>query len=416
MSKKNKILVVVESIDVNDSSGTKGRVALIKNMIASGFEVTVLHYTQKELTISGANCKAINEPRFTWSFLMSRIQRYVFRWFKINIGELQEKLHGFSFTWINASKALARAVKLYDPEDFDMLWTMGKGTSFRPHAALLKCPQWHKKWYAYVHDPYPQHLYPRPYNFVEYGFKKKRYFFRDVTQQAKKIVFPSQLLKEWMQSYFVDIESKSVIIPHQLATRTIQKEAPMPSFFDSNKFNILHAGNLLDLRDPKPLVEAYMLFLEKNPEAQNDSALIFIGKPSTFDMYLKTSKNNVPSLFNSDGYVDFELVNMMQHKTSVNVILEAQSEISPFLPGKFTHCVAANKPILLIGPYYSECKRLLGQDYTLSFDFDQKEAIATAIAQLYQQWKNDKELLLDRPDLTDYVSVSYLEKTLKTLI
>ena len=415
MLKKNKILVLVESIDFNDSSGTKGRVALLKNMVAAGFEVTALHFTQKDIQLDGMTTISVPEGKSGYYFL-SRLQRYVYKWFGINIGDWYEQRSGFSFNWKVTVQAFVKALKRYQPEDFDMIWTMGKGTQFRPHATVLSLPQWHKKWYAYVHDPYPQHLYPRPYNFVEHGYKKKRYFFMAITEKAKHLVFPSELLKDWMQSYFVDIESKSVIIPHQLATRTLQKEAPLPSFFDSNKFNILHAGNLLDLRDPKSLVEAYTLFLEKNPDAQNYSALIFIGKPSTFDMYLKTSKNNVPSLFNSEGYVDFELVNMMQHKTSVNVILEAQSEISPFLPGKFTHCVAANKPILLIGPYYSESKRLLGQDYTLSFDFDQKEAMAEAITQLYQQWKGDKELLLDRPDLTDYVSVSYLERTLKALI
>ena len=32
-----KILVVIESLDVNDSSGTKGRVALLNSFIKSGY-------------------------------------------------------------------------------------------------------------------------------------------------------------------------------------------------------------------------------------------------------------------------------------------------------------------------------------------------------------------------------------------
>ena len=43
-----KILVIVDSIDVNDSSGSKANVALIQNLAACGFDVLVLHYTQKK--------------------------------------------------------------------------------------------------------------------------------------------------------------------------------------------------------------------------------------------------------------------------------------------------------------------------------------------------------------------------------
>lgn len=402
---------MVESLDVNDSSGTKGRVALLKNMVAAGYQVTALHYTQKDIQLDGITTIAVPEKKSKYYFL-SRLQRYCYKWFGVNIGDWYEKRSGFSFSWKGATHAFAKALKHYNPQDYDMIWTLGKGTQFRPHAALLKLPEWHNKWYAYVHDPYPQHLYPRPYNFVEHGYKKKRYFFIAVTEKAQKVVFPSQLLQEWMQSYYVAVADKSVIIPHQLTVEVVDDTIILPNYFDASKFNIVHAGNLLDLRDPKPLVEAYTTFLEKHPEAQQNSALLFIGKTSRFDTYLKTASTTTKSIYSSDGYVDFKLVNAMQHKASVNVILEAKSEISPFLPGKFTHCVAAHNPILLIGPYYSESKRLLGKEYPYSFDFDDVQHLADALAILYTKWKAKETLSLNRPDLLEYVSTAYLQKTL----
>ena len=102
----------------------------------------------------------------------------------------------------------------------------------------------------------------------------------------------------------------------------------------------------------------------------------------------------------------------MQQETTVNVILEASSEISPFLPGKFAHCVAANKPILLISPYYSESKRLLGEDYPYKFEFGQIDELTEAIEKLYQLWKNGKKVSLDRPDLESYLSENYLKEVL----
>jgi len=406
-------LVVVESIDVNDSSGTKGRVALLKNMVAAGFVVTALHFTQNDIQLDGITTVSVPEGKSGYYFL-SRLQRYCYKWFRINIGDWYEKRSGFSFNWKAAVQAFAKALKRYHPEDFDMIWTMGKGTQFRPHAAVLSLQQWHKKWYAYVHDPYPQHLYPRPYNFVEHGYKKKRYFFMAITEKAKLMVFPSQLLKDWMQSYFGLIEGKEMIVPHQIQ-EALETSATLPDYFLKDQFTILHAGNLLSLRDPKPLVEAYLLFLERCTEAREHSQLLFIGKKSSFDSYLQQVTKNNTSIFCSDGYVPFEHVYVMQKHAIVNVILEAKSEISPFLPGKFAHCVAADNPIFLIGPYYSECKRLLGTDYPFSFEFSKVSKIADALCEIYKQWKvAKKDVTLNRPDLEHYLSQGYLKEILET--
>ncbi len=409
-TKTNHIIALVESLDVNDSSGTKGRVALLKNMVAAGFQVTALHYTQKEIQLQGITTVCIKEPKSRFYFL-SRLQRYFYKWFKVNIGNGYEKRTGFSFNWKCAENAFAKALKSYNPQDFEMVWTLGKGTQFRAHHAILKSAQWHAKWYAYVHDPYPQQLYPRPYNFVPIGYKQKRYFFNEVTKKAKTMVFPSLLLKEWMQSYFVSITDKSIIIPHQIS-KMPTLETALPSYFDTDKFTILHGGNLLDLRNPEPVTRAYKKFLELHPEAAGVSQLLFIGKPGNYEAFFKGEQQVLPQLYASADYVPFEQVYAMQKETSVNIILEAQSEISPFLPGKFAHCVAANKPILLIGPYYSECKRLLGEDYPYSLEFKEIDAVAQALSLIYIEWQTKKELRLDRPDLELYLSESYLKKVL----
>lgn len=410
MSKIKKILVVVESIDVNDSSGIKGRVALIQNLVAIGHDVKVLHYTKKDIELEGVKSKTIKEKKIAFYYFCSRIQRIFTRYTKIDVSGFFEKRLGFSFTFLNDVNSFVEALQQEKIETYNYVFTLSKGTSFRPHAALLKLPSWHSKWLAYVHDPYPQHLYPRPYNFVEDGYKKKRYFFRDITLKAHKIVFPSLLLKDWMKSYYVDIENKYIIIPHQKSEKTSINDLSN-TFFNKEEFNILHAGNLLDLRDPKPLVQAFQIFLEEIPEAKKDSKLLFIGKKSIFSKYLNEQANNCKQLFVSDGYMNFEDVYAMQQLAEVNVILEAKSEISPFLPGKFTHCVSANKPILLIGPYYSECKRLLGNNYPYTYDFKQEHEISKALVTMYKIWKQDKDKnSLNRPDLLHYLSQKYLKE------
>ena len=412
--KQKRILVIVESIDVNDSSASKGRIAFIESFKKAGYLVTVLHYTQKEIKLPGIDCNLINENKTTLNYILSRFQRILFRWFKIDISKYVDSLFGFSFGFFNDVSSLSRALKYYNPDDFSMLWTFGKGTSFRAHGAVLKNALWYPKWFAFVHDPYPQHLYPRPYNFVEYGFKKKRYFFRSVIINAHRVVFPSMHLKQWMQSYYKAVEVKSLIIPHQMSSNNNFVKDVLPHYFDVSKFNLLHAGNLLDLRDPKPVVLAYEKFLFEMPSAKDDSMLLFLGKKSIFHDDLFSKQKDMPQLYISDGYVNFDEVYAIQQRASVNIILEATSEISPFLPGKFPHCVSANKPILLVGPHYSECKRLLGKDYPYTFDFNEVDKIKESIKSLYLNWKeNDNVLTLNRTDLVHYLSSDYLKEVIE---
>jgi hypothetical protein len=106
----------------------------------------------------------------------------------------------------------------------------------------------------------------------------------------------------------------------------------------------------------------------------------------------------------------------LQEQVSVNIILESKSEISPFLPGKFPHCVVANRPLLVLSPYYSETRRLLGSDYPYWSEADDENKIFLLIEQLYLAWKNKELNELNRLDLEAYLSISYLKNTLEELL
>jgi hypothetical protein len=408
-----KILVVVDSINVEDSSGSKANVALINNLALADFEVYVYHYTHKNIQLNGVSCTSIPEIKSSPSYFLSRFQRVLWRNFKINAAPFLESIFGFSFTFFNDTNSIKRALLKIDFNP-DLVLTLSKGASFRPHYAVLKLPRFHDKWMAYVHDPYPFHCYPRPFDWVESSYKHKDFFFKEVSEKAKYSSFPSLLLKEWMGSYFPNFLKTGIVIPHQNFDYNIKNSVP-PSYFDESKFNLLHAGNLLQQRSPEGLINGFKLFLKKNPEAVNESRLLFIGR--SHELHLKNFKESgISEIYFYDGYVAFEVINNLQKKASVNIILEAKAEISPFLPGKFPHCVEANKAILSLAPYYSETRRLLGNDYPYWSEANNENAIAIAIENLYYLWKqNPDNLLLNRKDLEEYLSVSYLKSVIEKL-
>jgi len=242
-----KIVVIVDSIDINDSSGSKANVALIKNLITIGYEVFVYHYTRKEVKLHRAYCHAIKEKKRNLLYILSRIQRIIQRAFKINLAKHLEPIFGFSFTFFNDVNSIKAALKKVDIIKVDLVLTLSKAASFRPHYAVNKMPKFYDKWMAYIHDPYPFSCYPEPYDWREPGYKKKEQFFKNLSNRAKYSAFPSVLLKEWMGKFFLNFLNTGIVIPHQNIDVDLKTQVA-PDFFDSDKFNILHAGSLMKQR------------------------------------------------------------------------------------------------------------------------------------------------------------------------
>lgn len=416
MPAKRKILIIVESIEVDGSSGAKANMALIQNLHKAGFDLKVYHYTQKNIKLIDIECISINENRRSVLFILSRLERYTRYFFKIEPNNLLEKIFGFSFTLFNDRNSIISGLKNIKNFGPELIITLSQAGSFRPHHALLKLPELHNKWLAYIHDPYPMHLYPRPFAWVESGHRKKWRFIKDISENSKYSAFPSLLLKDWMGSYYPKFNETGYIIPHQTVDIEINKKN-LPDYFKEENFNLLHAGSLLKPRNPKILVEAFQFFLNENPSAKKDAKLIFVGGKSIFSDWLNIQKSNMDELILIEEKLPFKYVYTMQQLSSVNIILEAKSEISPFLPGKFPHCVQADQPILYLGPTLSESNRLLGDNYQYSAEINDKEKIIEHLSLLYENWKSSNETFnLNRPDLVEYMGPKYLKAEINKIL
>jgi len=407
-----RILVISESINIEDSSASKVNVALITNLKKAGYQIKVLHFSHKKILLKDIECSLIKENKFSSLYLLSRVFRVFQRVTNIVINPYLEFLFGFSFTHSNDTNSIAKAIKKESEFSPDLIITLSKGGSFRPHRAMLLLPDLQHKWLAYIHDPYPFHFYPRPYNWVEKSFFHKEKFMRSITEKAKHLAFPSLLLKEWMESYFNEVSKKSIIIPHQIGDNVPFKELPV--FFKENEFTLLHAGNLLKQRNPEFLIKGFLQFLDKNLLAKNEIKLFLIGHNQEHKALLNQFGDHQNVII--QDYIEYRINQNLEKNVSVNIILEAISEISPFLPGKFPNCVYADKPIIILGPYYSEVKRLLGNNYHNWAEANDVDAIEKIISNLYYEWKNNPEKLkLDRKDLIEYCSEKYLKKAIDAI-
>ena len=80
------INIICESIDIDDSSGSKANVGLINSLHSLGHNLTVLHYTRKPIQLNNIKCIQIYE-RKRFYYLLSRVQRIIQRHLKIKLSD-----------------------------------------------------------------------------------------------------------------------------------------------------------------------------------------------------------------------------------------------------------------------------------------------------------------------------------------
>lgn len=417
MSTSLKILIVADTLDVDASSGAKTSLALVESLLACGYDLKILHYSRKEIPIKKATTVAIKEKKTSLYYLLSKAQLLTKRILGISLHRKTEARRGFSYAHTYDVESIKDAISKENPDQYDWVLALSYAGSFRAHTALAQLPNWHRKFIAYIHDPYPQHSYPRPYDWVEPGHQFKRDAFLNISESAKYMMYPSQYLGDWMESYYHNAKGKAIIIPHQIPDVIVGDETP--TLFDPNRFNILHAGSMMSARNPMALATAFCELTQDNADFKKEASLIFLGTRSVFHEALETLSKEYTTLYVHPDYMNFEHVLSMQYKASINVVLEAKGAFSPFLPGKVPHCIKANAPILLLSPYKSETRRILGDSYPYWSEIDDVSSIKNHLKEIYTHWKLHKDQLSlgveDIDALHYYFSPRYIADQFNTL-
>jgi hypothetical protein len=218
-----------------------------------------------------------------------------------------------------------------------------------------------------------------------------------------------------MSTFFPNFSKTGIVLPHQNFPSS-ESLLPIPPYFKKECFTVLHAGSLLDHRNPYFLIEGYKAFLATDPEAAKKSQLLLIGAATAHEPTLSDLCDTISSIYKSKGYVHHKEVQVLQKNATCLMIIEAVAEVSPFLPGKFPHYINEDKPIIHLGPDRSETKRLLGEEYPYSCEANDVDKIAAIFKELFIAWQTSETLKLNRPDLKEYCSKSYFINQLNTIL
>ena len=266
--------------------------------------------------------------------------------------------------------AFVKALKNINLEAYDFVIAFGGGDFFEPLEALANV---HEKGdfckMGYVHDPFPVDLYPSPYK--EEATKKtlsQKNKLSKIFSKMDKIVFPSQLLGEWMNSFYNFGYNKIVIVPHGIPNKIeFEKPTIVSTFLDKYKLDkneyFLHSGTLLYHRRIEPIIEAFKIY-KKAQGKDSNTKLLFIGN-SQYEI-----KNDFKDVIIINDRMPLKLINSLSIISKGLLIIEHNGAISPFLPGKFPEYLYFNKPILHFGPYNSEINRIVRSFSEKSYNTD----------------------------------------------
>jgi len=387
--------------------------ALVQNL-GQSFNLMVLHGSESDVSLSLAETIKVQELKWNWQYFLSRTVRVLRRHTGLNLSAFFEKRVGFSFTFLSLSYSFQKVLNVLDTSNFHLVITLSQGESFVPHHAVLKSSRFHEKWLAYIHDPYPMACYPKSYAWDGPGTNQKKEFMQAVCDYASFLSFPSLLLSEWMQKFYRFDSKKVKIIPHQI-DRVLKKKSELrhKSFFDKKKFNLLYAGHLLSQRNPFPIIDAFNLFIDEYNGSFDNCQLTFIGPVSS------AWKNKLTEI--SSDHIkfypthDFEFTIQLQQQASVNIIIEANDDHSPFLPAKFPHCVFSQRPMLVLSPLKSELRRILGETFPFISPPTDTQAILENIKQLYENWKEEKKYTYV-DSLQSYLKEGYLIEVMEEIL
>jgi len=377
-----RILILAENLEVNrTSSGLRSnKQILIYQKYFNNVDVITSTPLNQFKQIQEVNYTTLTNSSKT---LLEKIPK---------IAALPAYLNGLNFTARRIIGEWTQVIKSkLDKKNYSLIVSLGSGLSFVPAYAMLNIDKTlYDNYIMFVHDPYPSHQYPPPYKKTStYLYRNQAKLFGKALQKADIISFPSLRLQEWMAQFYNLTNQKQIIQPHLglnmdelLTILPNLKTKKLPVYPDG--INIVHTGTLLGPRTPIFLIEALKLLFEKHPESKHIVNLHIVGK-----MTRDWSEENLKAqnVYVHHHRYTYQESLEIQKSADVLLLLEAVSNVSPFMPGKLADYLIADKPILALTPKQSETTRILGKNYALLVENGKVEKIFEKLVVIYKSYK-----------------------------
>ena len=238
------------------------------------------------------------------------------------------------------------------------------------------------KWFADFRDPWTSIGYHKQLKLTERSKEKHLKLEKEVLNTADHILVTSPTTK----NEFTKLTHKPItVITNGYDVEYIQKK-PLDS-----KFSIAHIGSFLSDRNPRIFWKALSELIKENKDFKEDFELKLIGKVSQ-EILDVVSEFKLSNYLNNLGYLSHNQALIEQRSSQVLLLVEIDSEETVgIIPGKLFEYMAAERPILAIGPEGADFSNIIKETNSGTFfTYDQKDEIKEQIVKLYDLYKQNE--------------------------
>ena len=235
------------------------------------------------------------------------------------------------------------------------------------------------KWIADFRDPWTTIGYHKKLRLLPYAALKHKKLEKSVLNRADQIVVTSPTTK----LEFENLTQKPIeVITNGYDVHKVNKvEMDL-------KFTIAHIGSLLSDRNPEILWKVLQDISRDDKVFQSQFQLNLVGAVSN-DVLQSIERHNLFQFVNLVGYVSHDEAIRYQKQSQVLLLIEIDSEDTRcIIPGKLFEYMAANRPILALGPKGSDVEGIIANTNTGSyFTYKQYDELKDKILTYFQAFR-----------------------------
>ena len=156
------------------------------------------------------------------------------------------------------------------------------------------------------------------------------------------------------------------------------------------KFTLSHIGSLLSDRNPRVLWKAISELRKENPDFKQDFQLKLVGRVSE-DVLKTLNEFKLQECLENKGYLSNDEALKEMRASQVLLLIEIDSEeTKAIIPGKLFEYMAAERPILAIGPEEADMYEIIQQTNTGKVAlYSEKDKIREILLTYYEAYKNN---------------------------
>ena len=314
----------------------------------------------------------VRVPAFNIGRLMTGVSRYGLRRLCVAVNVLLALPDAARFWARRVAKRLPEIVARTHP---DLIYTTSG-----PYSAHL-VGLWTRKalelpWFVDFRDPWSTNLlvpYPPGYRALN------RWMERRVVAQADRVACVSHPWLADLKRNSAGPEEKFLVLPNGYDETDVQ---PLPRGASTERFTITYTGSFYPNRKPDAFVDAVTKLVDSGRVPSARLRALFIGQ---------NVQRYVPDRppFEAHGYLPHrELGQFRAHTDAFLLILDTVPQNVGNHSGKLFEYLASNRPILGIVPRGGVAEELISRTRTGLLVDNNADAIASGVADLYEQWKS----------------------------